>query len=477
MMQTTTGTVRRTNPLITAARLGLALAVIWTIGPVLARAGDDPPAEPFIRATEPDAPGVSIVRLQIASRRFVPLSGDGPAITLVGAVHVADAPFYEHLQANLDAHDAVLFEGVKPPGSGDPLRAPPEARIDPATATARRIRFLGTMVQRRKSTSGRYPPSLAQLADALDHRRGELVRANLRDAWGRPFTYAYLSASGNDADQPPGQAFDITSLGADGRPDGEGADADVRLSEQEPIEEMETAPGDQPGIQAVMARSLGLVFQLDGIDTDRPNWINSDLALDQIMDLMATGPDAGDRDGSDGSAIFEMLDGSSVSASLMRWIFSMVGSNASLQTMLKVLLIDMLSNTDLLEAGMPEQLDHLMRVLIQDRNAVVFEDLAALRRERPDVRSVAILYGVGHLEAMQRRLVGEMGYRPDSTAWSTAIEVDLSDLPIGPAMIQRIRSLFAKQMEQQIKVMRRLRERGDESTGATGDESAHTPDD
>lgn len=44
--------------------------------------------------------------------------------------------------------------------------------------------------------------------------------AELKDPWGRP--YIYRSPS-----QRPGQSFDIITLGADGKPGGDGEDADV----------------------------------------------------------------------------------------------------------------------------------------------------------------------------------------------------------------------------------------------------------
>lgn len=43
---------------------------------------------------------------------------------------------------------------------------------------------------------------------------------SLRDPWGRPFIYRSPS-------QRPGKAFDIITLGADGKPGGDGEDADV----------------------------------------------------------------------------------------------------------------------------------------------------------------------------------------------------------------------------------------------------------
>lgn len=44
--------------------------------------------------------------------------------------------------------------------------------------------------------------------------------SNIKDAWGRPFLFRSPS-------QRPGHAFDIVSLGADGKPGGSGEDADL----------------------------------------------------------------------------------------------------------------------------------------------------------------------------------------------------------------------------------------------------------
>ena len=71
----------------------------------------------FIRVVEEDDGGV--VRLEIAIREYGPIAGEGPVVSLAGAVHIADAVFYERLQSYLDALDVVLFEGVKPPGAGE----------------------------------------------------------------------------------------------------------------------------------------------------------------------------------------------------------------------------------------------------------------------------------------------------------------------------------------------------------------------
>ncbi len=67
--------------------------------------------------------------LEIAVRDYAPLSGKGPTVRLVGAVHIGDKAYYETLQARLDASDLVLFEGVGK-DAGDFKRAPAQRKDD-----------------------------------------------------------------------------------------------------------------------------------------------------------------------------------------------------------------------------------------------------------------------------------------------------------------------------------------------------------
>lgn len=67
-------------------------------------------------------------------------------------------------------------------------------------------------VELYKVEVGGYP---ARLADLLGRFAKE---AELRDMWGNPYVYAVPGTQG--------RAFDLTTLGADGKPGGEGRDAD-----------------------------------------------------------------------------------------------------------------------------------------------------------------------------------------------------------------------------------------------------------
>lgn len=78
-----------------------------------------------VATADPDGIYVRLVRyrpgwsqFEVASKTFVHPETHR-RITLVGAVHIADLSYFHELQKSLDAHDAVLFEGVGADSSKD----------------------------------------------------------------------------------------------------------------------------------------------------------------------------------------------------------------------------------------------------------------------------------------------------------------------------------------------------------------------
>lgn len=59
-----------------------------------------------------------------------------------------------------------------------------------------------------------------------------------------------------------------------------------------------------------------------------------------------------------------------------------------------------------------------VQVIIRWRNDRVMEILDQ-QTQKPDVRTVGILYGAGHMQDLERRLLA-LGYRRISTNWDTA---------------------------------------------------------
>jgi hypothetical protein len=52
---------------------------------------------------------------EVASKTFAPKQGNGPIITLLGAVHIGEPSYYQQLQSRLDKADLVLYEEIGTP--------------------------------------------------------------------------------------------------------------------------------------------------------------------------------------------------------------------------------------------------------------------------------------------------------------------------------------------------------------------------
>ena len=65
--------------------------------------------EPVMKSVQTDE---GTYELRLASRTLAPLSGQGPKVRLVAAIHIADREYYRQVQRILDGDTITLFEGV-----------------------------------------------------------------------------------------------------------------------------------------------------------------------------------------------------------------------------------------------------------------------------------------------------------------------------------------------------------------------------
>jgi hypothetical protein len=410
------------------------LAALGAMAPtVLAQGEAGLDDAPFIRVVDGD----DEIRLETAVREFSPPDVSMPTVYLAGAVHIGRPEFYKELQAILDDKDVVLFEGVKPPGAGDVLAGEDDA--DRVRLTTRRVTFVGAAVEQHKAVDGLYPERLSDLSNTIEAHVLRAIGDAPVDAWGNPLVYT----TGRDGWRT---TMDVVSYGADGEPGGDGFDADIAFSDQEAFD-AEAMFEKGEGIQSQLAASLGLVFQLDEMDHNGENWRNSDMSMDEIMDLL-------DASGVSGDELFSTLSGDSWQAKILGFFLKFLGSSKSSQAMMKIVLLDMLSMADEILENAPGGMGELMAVLINDRNAVVMEDLRGVIEEEPQVRTVAIIYGAGHLADLQEQIV-EMGYEPADERWLTSISVKPSETGMTPGFISYYRSQLKRMMKQSIEAQSR----------------------
>lgn len=426
------------GPPATAALTGTT--AVLEANAIEARQPGDAPGQhrpaPFGRAVESEDGGR--LTLELAMRRMDRTDAPGPTVLLAGAVHIADRVFYDRVQAILNNCDLVLFEGVRPPGAGVLTGGSDAEHVE---STRRRLRFLAMAVERFRLEHGRLPHSLDEVAAQPQMR---IVAGTREDAWGRAVAYVaspVLMPDGEPDPAAPSQVFDLVSLGADGVDGGEGPSADLRFADQPPLSPVERGEGANQGLQARLASALGLVFQKDAMDTTPPHWRNSDLSVDDLMARLEAA-------GAEGDTLFRLLDGSSLSAKFMGVLVRFIGASPTMRAMAKVTLIEMLSNADeLLEAA--PGMGGLMSVILHDRNAAVMDDLESVLREQPDLDTIAIFYGAGHLPDLQRRLAA-LGFQPSGDEWVPAIGVTLADAGLSPAQAKSMREMMRRSIEQQV---------------------------
>ena len=214
-------------------------------------------------------------------------------------------------------------------------------------------------------------------------------------------------------------------------------------------------------LQMTMARSLGLVFQLQAIDYERTNFYNSDLSVAQIQALMqperkvvsgGTGSGKSRRADADDSSFQDLLgamDGSSVFGALASGIFQIIGSSTKLQAMTKLALIEVFGQIrgDMAQMqGLPPEMKRLFEVLIRERNKVVIEDLREELRHASRADSIAIFYGAGHLVDLEKRLRHELRYVPVEEFWLPVFSVNTEQAGLSNFELTLLRSVLRSQL-------------------------------
>ncbi|MFG0243949.1 MAG: hypothetical protein ACF8R9_14265 [Phycisphaerales bacterium JB054] len=411
---------------------------------------------PYVRVVDADE---STVRLDVAVRTLVPNDPAAPIVHLVGAVHIADAPFYTAVQSFLDVHDIVLYEGVG--GAREPAAdADAGEQAAASTLTARRLVFLAMLSDAVVTDGGDRPRTLDDLGNAFGGAVRSLVSAASRDGWGHDIQ---LSDDG----------FDAVSLGADAEVGGTGLDADLRgrvLLDNPPT----IVPDpDAGGMQRDLADALGLTFQLDGIDYSLPHWRNSDLSIAEIQEALGGPPASAARSPrGEGSArpaskdersetaqaadaLFQTLSGESFLAKISGFLIKTVGASPQGRALVKVMLAETLSQAEALLGAQPGAIGDLMKVIIEDRNVAVVDDLRALISDEPEVRTVAIFYGAGHFGDLEARINEELGYTYEGSLWIPAMTIDLEKAGLSASQVGMYRTMMRRMLESQLKAVKK----------------------
>ena len=137
----------------------------------------------------------------------------------------------------------------------------------------------------------------------------------------------------------------------------------------------------------------------------------------------------------------------------MKLAVQFIGSNPNLQAFTRLMFIDAIGNIkgDFSEIqGLPPEMQHLLKVLIEARNQNVVDDLKAELKVVPRSGSIAVFYGTGHMDNMEKSITRQLHYRPDGDIWLTAFAVDLRQIQAcrRKGNWQAMRNMMKWQMQQ-----------------------------
>lgn len=353
---------------------------------------------------------------ETATRVYRRPDGTGPVVSLVGVVHIGDRSYYDEIVGILGRSEIVLYESVLPRGAFG-TRGRTDSERQRRTQDA--MLFVRSLAERFERANGRPAASLGELRAftvARDTRLARPFDLACVDGWGRRLGY---SAAGG--------AYAFVSLGADGASGGSDEALDLvlprlaRLSAEAKAHELkpdEKQPDERRDLYKEFADALGVSLQVRSIDYDRPGWEPADLPMEELLDRLWR---RGER-----STTLEMLskqDG--FAQGMLRFLLSMVSDSPQFKKLVIQALGGAGEAAGRAQGGRRAGLGEVdERIIIDERNDAVIDELAHLLGRPTPPASVAIFYGAAHMGDFEATLRERWGLEPAEVVWSSAMGVD-----------------------------------------------------
>ena len=176
---------------------------------------------------------------------------------------------------------------------------------------------------------------------------------------------------------------------------------------------------------------MGLVFQLEAIRYDRAHFRNSDLSSEALMTRLKGGPLKAGRSGKNGSEgksekddqrskeLMEALSGNSFVLNFLGKALSFLGKDPKFRALMKLAIVETLGAiegdvTRLAKSSGPD-MEKFMKVLLEDRNTIVFRDLRKVLKGKNPPKAIVVFYGAAHMPDLEKRMVEKLGFSPNET--------------------------------------------------------------
>jgi len=369
-------------------------------------------SDSFVRSIARDG----FAGFETASTVYRPSAAEGTEVALVGVVHIGDRAYYRELVDVLGRSEVVLYESVLPRGA---FGTGGDSELARQRSTQDAMLFVRGLLVQFTRAQARVPIEIAELRAFVVGRDSRLARPldlALVDAWKGAVRYESQGTLG----------FRLVSLGADRAAGGRGFDLDLVLTEL-PAGVAAAASGASPedprqeddrrDLYGELAAALGTDLQVRSIDYDRPGWVPADLPMEELLDRLWR---RGER-----SATLEMLaEPSGFQQGVLRFLLSMVSKS----TGFKKLVIQALGEAGERGSGRGAGRSALgsvdQRLILDERNDAVIDQLRTLLASDTPPRSVAIFYGAAHMADIADTLEREFALARGETTWSRAMSVD-----------------------------------------------------
>ena len=216
-------------------------------------------------------------------------------------------------------------------------------------------------------------------------------------------------------------------------------------------------------MQLSLARSMGLVFQLEAIRYDRAHFRNSDISSEALMTRLKGGPLKTGRDGKTESEekskhgaerskeLMEALSGNSFVLNFLGKALSFLGKDPKFRALMKLAIVETLGAiegdvTRLAKSSGPD-MEKFMKVLLEDRNTIVFRDLRKVLKGKNPPKSIVVFYGAAHMPDLETRLVEKLGFQPKGDDWLVAFGVNPTKAGLSGFEVGLVRKMIRMQIQ------------------------------
>ena len=165
-----------------------------------------------------------------------------------------------------------------------------------------------------------------------------------------------------------------------------------------------------------LSDALGLEFQLNQINYDRPNWKNVDLTW-EAMDKLNKDAKGNDKAGTF-SQVKQLLNPKSPQAQMFTKMLET--ATPGMKEAIKFMIVKNVASGEIV---MDSELE---KIVVKARNKVVVESLASSIGSQNPPKSIAVFYGAKHLPDMEMTLTRNYGYKLGKQKWFLAADADPS---------------------------------------------------